>query len=73
MYRAKLFKNGNSVVLAIPEALRRELEWQSGDTLELHTVTSLPSLTQILVLVAIPSLHKPEKPTHARKTSNKTR
>ena len=73
MPQAKLFKNGNSVVLAIPEAMRHEHALKAGDTVLLTTLNSeIPELTQIVILIQKPPQPQETK-THARKPHNKAR
>lgn len=71
MYQAKLFKNGNSVVLALPEELRKHLNWQAGDTIRIKDLAvEIAGHFPLVVLFKDPP--KPmENPPHARKTSHK--
>jgi len=73
MFQAKLFKNGNSVVLAIPEELRTKYNWNSGDILFLQDFTP-PSYEEFHVIAVYkPPQPKKENPPHARKTPHTPR
>jgi antitoxin component of MazEF toxin-antitoxin module len=73
MYRAKLFKNGNSVVMAMPQQLCNIFGWKAGQELCLHDYTpeNKPKFHTILIHEA--ETTSKETPPHARKTTHKTR
>ncbi|HIK10346.1 MAG TPA: hypothetical protein IGS52_08800 [Oscillatoriaceae cyanobacterium M33_DOE_052] len=73
MFQAKLFKNGNSVVLALPEEIRKRYNWNVGDIIFLNDFTP-PSYEDFHVITAYkPPQPSKENPPHAPKTHNKTR
>jgi bifunctional DNA-binding transcriptional regulator/antitoxin component of YhaV-PrlF toxin-antitoxin module len=72
MYHAKLFRNGNAVVLAIPTELRQLLNWEPGDPIEIHTLTPYHKPLDNVVLLFKQPTPQPEKPPHAKKPTHKT-
>jgi len=70
MFQAKLFKNGNSVVLALPEELRHRLNWNAGDTIQIKDITWEIAPEFPLVALFKQSPHPKETQPHARKTLN---
>lgn len=73
MYQVKLFKNGNSTVMAIPEALRSLFQWKPGDLITIHPIGDY-TLHHPQVICAWKPTPSPSTPTSdARKTPNKAR
>ena len=72
MYQVKLFKNGNSTVMAIPEEMRTHNNWKPGDTIQLNDLGfHIDPAIPIITAWKNPAIQK-ENPPHARKATRKT-
>jgi len=73
MYQVKLFRNGNSTVMAIPVALSEIFNWKPGMTLCIHDYTPETKPEFKTMLIHRAEIEPQPIGTHARKATHKTR
>lgn len=71
MHQAKLFKNGNSVVLAIPEEIRQRYELNAGDTVKIIPSPDDPGIGPQFLILYKAIFEIPKETHHARKATRK--
>ena len=71
MHHAKLFKNGNSVVLAIPEQIRQDYELNAGDTVKIIPSPDDAGIGPQFLILYKTIFEIPKETHHARKATRK--